>query len=245
MATKTDSNNVRIINACFGVEDEEDNKKGLTPVIPIEVNLPKNLKVRAFKSENSVNLLNVATIIYNSGLSEKPQTGFGHIVIFLKNEKMEYDFRVHSVSFNPTIDLEDTKLMAEISTTDNKMVQRLITDKVLSFYITGKLTETSEKEVETIVINKIIPHVDQTVYAKKFEAVKKKDGVYCLPDVLIKEEIFHDPEWDGVKMKGVTKIWEEFSKEYQRDFNKSKTLPTDPKQSTFDKWRKAIKSKKV
>lgn len=132
MATKTDGGEFDDV--------EDDSKNGLTPIIQVQVNLPSSLRTRAFKNENSVSLLQVATVIYSNDLSDKPELGFGKFVVFLGQEKLDYDYRIHSVSFNPTMDLENTELSAEVSTTDNSMIQRLLKDKVLSFYVSGKLT---------------------------------------------------------------------------------------------------------
>jgi hypothetical protein len=230
MASKTDGGDIEV--------EEDDSKQGLTPTFPVEVKLPSGLRTRAFKSENSVSFLQVATVIYNNELNDKPELGFGKVIVILGQEKMDYDYRVHSVAFNPTMDLENTDLTAEISTTDNDMIKRLIKDNVISFYVTGKLTQNEEKELETVVINKIIAHVDQTAYAKKFAAENKFFD--SLPKDVIKEEIFNDPELGGVKMAGVAEMWKEFSK----DFPSISKSPVDNTQSSmFAKWRKAIKGK--
>ncbi len=219
----------------FNVDDqvdieENESKKDLTPTIQIEVQLPPSLQTRVFKNENSVNLLKIATVIYNNELNDKPQTGFGKVIIILGNEKMTYDYRIHSISFNPTMDLENTQLFAEISSTDNKMIQRLITDKVLGFYLSGKLTLKEDEEIDTIFINKIISHVDQTAYAKKFDEIRKKNDTYIksLPDNFIKERIFHDPNWDEIKMSGVAEVWKQFMEKHTKPVYKNDTPLKNP-----------------
>lgn len=218
--------------------------ESITPeVFRIDIKMPSGLRTRALKTESSVNLLKIATVIYNNEVESKPEAGKGKVIVFLGNEKMEYDFQVHSIFFDPTIDLEDTKMSADISTSDDNMIRRLMQDGVLSFYLSGKLTENKDKEVETIVITKISAHVDQTAYAKRFQKVKEKSGI--VDDLIIKDKIFNEPNVDMSKVVKAVDAWNKFRK----------TIPT-PKDvvmvddelkkketSVFAKWRKALKSK--
>jgi hypothetical protein len=223
-------------NGVGGIEVES-----ITPeTFQIEVNLPVGLQVRALKTESSVNLLKISTVIYNNDLESKPELGKGKVIVFLGNEKMEYDFKVHSITFDPTIDLEDTKITANISSSDDNMIRRLMQDKVLSFYISGKLTENKNKEVETIVISKISPHVDQTAYAKRFQKIKEKSGI--MDDLIIKDTIFNEPNVDMSKIVKAVDAWNKF-----RKITKDVVMEYDDlkkkEASIFSKWRKAIKSK--
>jgi len=218
--------------------------ESITPeTFQIEVKLPSGLRVRALKTESSVNLLKVSTVIYNNDLESKPELGKGKVIVFLGNEKMEYDFRVHSIFFDPTIDLEDTKITANISTSDDNMIRRLMQDEVLSFYLSGKLTENKNKEVETIVISKVSPHVDQTAYAKRFQKVKEKSGI--MDDLIIKDKIFNEPNLDMSKIVKAVDAWNKFRKNVPTP--KDVVMVDDElkkkEASVFSKWRKALKSK--
>jgi hypothetical protein len=185
------------------------NTDGLTPIISVSCLMPPSLKTRISKDENGVNLLKIATIIYNDGLSNNPGIGFGKTVVVLGDEKLEYDYRIHSVSFEPTIDLENLDLVADVSTTDNDMVKRLMEDEVLHFYITGKLIENDGKHIDNITITKIISHVDQSVYAKKFGKIKDLNP--SVEDKDIKEELFNNPEWKNVNIEKMSKVRESVS----------------------------------
>ena len=217
----------------------EEDKVDIQETINVDVKLPPALKNRAFKNESSVNLLQVATVIYNNELEVKPENGIGKLIFFLKDEKFEYDFRIHEIWFKPTLDLDNTYVTARLSSSDNKMVQRLVNDHVAQFCLSGKLTQRDSGEVDTIVITKIIAHVDQTAYAKRHEKHRKEmKRVSGLPD-LIEEAGGTKRLIDEPPSKGVKEAWEDFQK---------KSQPTDTKLKTrFDYWREAFKklSKKV
>jgi hypothetical protein len=146
---------------------------GEKPLLEIIVGIPPGLKKRIDGDEKGVNSLQVGVVIYNNGLELKPESGIATAIVFLKDEKMEYPYRVHSLSLETDLDLEKIEVKALISTSDDRMVKRLMDDGVLSFYLSGKLTEDVFHDVERVTINRVVPHIDQTVYAKKFAKVKK------------------------------------------------------------------------
>lgn len=244
--TKTDGGLTRIVD-CDKKEIDDDGIEKIN----VNVELPLVLKMKIFKNEEAVNLLQVATIIYNNDIEANPPKGFGKIIFFLKDEKFDYDFRVHSISFNPTLDLDNTHITAVISTTDNKMINRLVQDGIIQFFLSGKLIQKNNGEVDTVVITKIVPRVDQTVYAKKYKAAQeKKNALLGLPDEFgIKNEVWKP---DIINPDKISEAWGKYcgtqTKKVKADDKPlSQKTKTDIKQedkplSQFEAWRKRFKA---
>jgi hypothetical protein len=147
-------------------------ESGYEESILIDVLFPPVLEKKVSENtEATINLLHVASIVYNNKLDDKPESGFGKLVFFLNSQKIERDYRIHSVYFSPTLDLENTNMTAAVSSTDNKELKTLIDGKVVSFYVSGKIIQKKNGDVESIVISKVTPKVDQTAYAKRYKKV--------------------------------------------------------------------------
>ncbi len=216
-------------------------------VISVEIKLPNGLKGRAFRNEKSTGALYMACILYNSELELNPLIGMSKVVILLGGEKIEYDYRVHNVYFNPDIDLTNTDVTAEISTTDNKMIQKLIGDTVLSFYLTGKMVMDDDGEIDTIKISKVIPYIDQTAYGKKFSKLKSKVGG-VVSDAMLQGSIFEHPKIsESVETEVLARSVEIWDKYYKNNVNikvnrVNKKEETDPTYSDMvSRLKKVIK----
>lgn len=199
-------------------------------VIYIDIKLPTGLLKRAFSNEKSVGELYMACVMYNSELELNPLIGMSKVVILLGGEKIEYDYRIHNLYFNPTIDLDSTTITAELSSNDNNMIRKLIDDTVLSFYLTGKMEMGDGGEVDKIKITKVIPHIDQTAYAKKFSKLKAKVG-NTISDAMLQGSIFEHPKVDEVVetevLKKSVEIWDKY---YKKNSN-IKVTRVDKKES--------------
>lgn len=182
-------------------------------VMSVVVELPNILKKKILVDERTVNILHVATIIYNEALEKKPEIGISKVIVLLNSEKIEYDFRIHNIFFSPSIDLDNVTVISDLTSTDNKMLNRLIADGVLSFNLTGKMILDSSKDIESIVISRIKPHVDQTAYAKKFAALKKKSGEN-VSEATLKQSVFNNPQVDVLiedeVLKKSSSIWAKY-----------------------------------
>lgn len=136
----------------------------------VNVNFPDVLKEKIDgNDETLINLLHIACIVWNTQSSSDPSLGVGNVVFFFNGEKHKYDFRVHSIHFSPTLDLENTNMSASISSNNEKELKKLIQDNILCFYISGKMIQKNNGDLECVVIKKLSTKVDQTAYARKYQ----------------------------------------------------------------------------
>lgn len=224
-----------IIDEFEGVEEDDGIEK-----IVINVNFPPVLKKKMIENEESVvNLLQIATVGFNTRLTNNPQRGFGHIVLFLKSEKIEHDFRVHAVYFSPTLDLENTNMTALISSTDNKELKRFVDDGVLSFYLSGKIVQKKNGKIESIVINKLTTKVDQTVYARRYQQ-RNLPSPPAYPNTVINivqnTDVDPNDPYEISNIKSFKDKWSQFA-ETRREYEKEKKSHLN----IFDKWKSAFR----
>lgn len=200
----------------------------------IGVRYPPLLKRKMSENDESViNLLQIASISWNNQLTKNPALGFGHIVFFLKSEKIEHDFRVHSVYFSPTLDLENTEMTALISSTNNGELKKYMDDGVLSFYVSGKIVQKKNGDVESIVINKLSTKVDQTAYARRYQK-QTLPSPPAFPETTVVVENF--PKKPIEIEKSVSDKWKEFA-------DTKKQWEEEKSSSLFNDWKKLAKKK--
>lgn len=222
---------------------EEEIDDGIDKII-VNVNFPTVLnKMLSENNEVVINLLQIASVFWNNQLKLNPTKGFGHIVFFLKSEKIEHDFRVHEVYFSPTIDLENTNMNALISSTNNNELKRYIDDSVLSFYLSGKIVQKKNGEICSIAINKLSTKVDQTAYAKKY---KKRPNILPSPpafpgttviiDTIPKRVVDPNDPFEIVNIKSIKDEWGKFAK-VQKDYEEERSA------SMFKEWKRLAKKK--
>jgi hypothetical protein len=208
------------------VTEEIDYKESIL----IDVFFPPVLEKKVSENiESTSNLLHVASIVYNNKLDVKPESGFGKLVFFLNSQKIERDYRIHSVYFAPTLDLENTNMTAAVSSTDNKELQTLIDGGVVSFYLSGKIIQKKNGNIESIVINKVTPKVDQTAYARRHQKVIVDEN----KNVRVIDP--NDP-YEIANIKSFKDKWNRFSSikvEYEEE--KSEKM--------FKEWKKLAKEK--
>lgn len=212
----------------------------------VSVHFPPILNKKLSKNnEKVINLLQIASVAWNIQLTNNPANGFGHIVFFFKSEKIEHDFRVHEVYFSPTIDLENTDMKALISSTNNNELKKYIDDGVLSFYLSGKIVQKNDGDIDSIVINKLSTKVDQTAYANKYN---KRPNILPPPvgfnktsvviDAIPKPKRIIDPN-DPFELDNIKSFKDKWSR-----FNKTKQDEVEVNNSdTFKKWKKLVKKK--
>jgi hypothetical protein len=225
--------------------EEEDKDDGINKMI-INVNFPPVLEKKMLEDNESViNLLQVASVAWNSQLTSNPTKGFGHIVFFLKSEKIEHDFRVHLVCFSPTIDLENTNMTALISSTNNNELKRYIDDGVLSFYLSGKIVQKNNGEIYSIVINKLSTKVDQTAYAKRYNkrpnilpSPPAFSGTTVIIDTVSKPKRIVNPK-DPYELENI----KSFKDEWKRFANEREKYETNKQTDTFNEWKRLAKKK--
>lgn len=225
------------------IEKDEGIDDGISKM-EVDVKFPIVLMKKMLDDEETViNLLQVASVAWNSQLISNPTKGFGHIVFFLKSEKIEHDFRVHSVGFSPTIDLQNTNMTALISSTNNNELKKYIDDEVLSFYLCGKIVQRKNGDIESISISKLSAKVDQTAYAKRYQkrlnilpSSPAFSGTKVIIDTVPKRIVDpKDPyELDNIKS---------FKDEWKRFANEREKYEADKKTDTFNEWKKLAKKK--
>lgn len=147
-------------------DDDDINDPNL---LDVQVYLPDILHEKIFKNENSVNLLKIAIVIFNQELALNPMDGFSKIICLRNNKKLEYDFSIRKIIFNPTLDLENTSIVAKLLfNKDQKLDVKLLVERnVVKFFLTGMFTQNSEGDIKTIVIKKLKNHIDVAGYFKK------------------------------------------------------------------------------
>lgn len=220
----------------FDITEEDD---GLDKMI-INVNFPPVLKRKMIENEESVvNLLQIATVGFNTRVTQNPQKGFGHIVLFLKSERIEHDFRIHAVYFSPTLDLENTNMTALISSTNNKELKRFVDDDVLSFYLSGKIVQKKSGELQSIVINKLTTKVDQTVYARRYQQQNLPSPPAfpnTIVDIIPNTDVDPNNPYEISNIKSFKDKWSQFAEtrsEYENNKKDSSNI--------FDKWKSAFR----
>jgi hypothetical protein len=217
--TKTDG-------VTISVTEEDDYRE----MMLINVLFPPVLEKKVSeKRETTINLLHVASIVYNNKLDAKPESGFGKLVFFLNSQKVERDYRIHSVCFDPTLDLEYTNMTATVSSVDNKELQTLIDGEVVSFYLSGKIIQKKNGDIESIVINKVTPKVDQTAYARRHQKVIVDEN----KNVRVIDP--NDP-YEIANIKSFKNKWNEFSS-IKMEYEETKS------EKMFKEWKKLTKGK--
>lgn len=213
-----------------GVNVSVTEEDGYKETVTIEVLFPPVLERMISENiETTVNLLHVASILYNNKLDTKPESGLGKLVFLLNSQKTEMNYRIHAIYFVPTLDLENTKVTSTISSENNKKLKTLIDDGVVSFYLSGKIIQKKNGDIESIVINKVSPKVDQTAYAKKYKKVivdENKNVKVIEPD---------DP-FEIANIKSFKDKWKQFAS-VKNDYEEEKS------EKMFKEWKKLAKEK--